>query len=127
MVSKINLLESRRQYEIDDDCVAILREHKDFLRKEHSTALDTTYVHMRPFLDVTSPYQDNEIVARAKVGHLHYWDILLKGRFDDEFEKSLVNIFKMRNQLGLEARFFMASYSARVLEAIALRLPAKPL
>ncbi len=127
MVSKINLAELCRFYEIDQDSIAILNAHKSFLFQEFAAAADAFYIHFRAFAGTSSPYQDDENLAYSREHNLRHWQIMMEGRFDAEYKKSVEAIHRMRGRLSFDPRWATSGYNfviSRVIEGIALRLPA---
>jgi methyl-accepting chemotaxis protein len=128
MVSKINLADLRRFYEIDAETIAVLKAHESFLLQEFSAALEAFYLHFRPFAGGSSPYQRDENLAYSREHNLRHWRIMMEGRFDDAYERSVEAIHNMRGHLHFEPRWCTSGYNfviERVVEGIALRLPTK--
>ncbi len=126
MVAKISAADLRQFYEIDDDCIALVEANKDFLYKEFVAALDAFYVQFKPFVQVSSPYQKDETIACSREHNHRHWQIAMKGRFDEEYEKSVETIYRMRDRFGFDPRWCTSSYNfiiARMAQGIALRLP----
>ncbi|MGH6817366.1 MAG: methyl-accepting chemotaxis protein [Methylovirgula sp.] len=128
MDSRINLADLRRFYEIDVETIALLKENKAFLFQEFVDALYAFYMHYRPVAGASSPYQSDESLAYSREYNERHWQIMIEGRFDAEYERSVEALHNMRGQLGFEPRWCPSGYNfviAWVVEAIALRLPAK--
>jgi methyl-accepting chemotaxis protein len=128
MVSKIKLADLCRFYDVDAETIAVLRVHKSFLFEEFTAALDAFYVHFRPFAGGSSPYQNVENLAYSRELNQRHWHIMMEGRFDETYEKSVEAIHNMRGRLSFEPRWCTSAYNfviSRVAEGIALRLPAK--
>ena len=51
MVPKVQFRDLRVFYELDDESVALLREHRPFLLAHFGEALDAVYRHIRQFGD----------------------------------------------------------------------------
>ncbi len=130
MDSRINLADLRRFYGIDAETIALLEQNKAFLFQEFTAAADAFYVQFRPFAGSASPYQDDENVAYSKKHNLLHWQLMIQGRFDEDYERSVEALHKMRGSLSFEPRWCTSGYNfviSRVVEGIALRLPAKGL
>jgi methyl-accepting chemotaxis protein len=128
MTSKATAADLRRFYGIDDDCAEIIRQNHDFLLHEFSAALDEAY---RLALETTSFGTRNDdagALAQARDKHIRHWHVLMRGRFDADYETSLAAIHWLRNHFGLAFRASAAwrtFITGSVLNAIALRLPRK--
>jgi methyl-accepting chemotaxis protein len=130
MVSKINLADLRRFYEIDAPTIALLQANKTFLFQEFCAAVDAFYIQFKPFAGPLSPYQDAENVAYSREHNYRHWRIMIEGRFDEDYERSVEALHKMRGRLSFEPRWCTSGYNfviSRVVEGIALRLPGKNL
>ena len=126
MVSKINPADLRQFYEVDAETIAVLKAHKSFLFQEFAAALEEFYVHFRPFAGGSSPYQNDENVAYSREHNQRHWHVMMEGRFDATYEKSLEALHNMRGRLHFEPRWSTSGYNfviSRVVEGIALRLP----
>jgi methyl-accepting chemotaxis protein len=128
MDSRINLADLRRFYEVDAETIALLQENKAFLFQEFIAAADAFYVQFRHFAGPSSPYQDDENVAYSRKYNLLHWQLMIEGRFDEDYERSVEALHNMRGRLSFEPRWSTSGYNfviSRVVEGIALRLPAK--
>ncbi len=115
---------------IDAETIALLREHKDVLFKEFVAALDAFYVRHDLLAGAESLYKSEENVAYSRECNCRHWHIMMEGRFDAEYEKSVDAIHSMRNEISFDPRCSTSGYNfvlARVVEGLALRLPAKRL
>jgi methyl-accepting chemotaxis protein len=129
MSSKTNVADLRRMYAIDDECVEILRQNFDFLLYEYAAALDAFCRTAANASNVQSHVADPTGGPLAREKYLRHWRLLMKGRFDAEYEASIAAVFRLRNDFGVDFRLSGAARSfifAAVLEAIAIRLPRKP-
>ncbi len=130
MDSRINLADLCRFYEIDAPTIALLQEHKSFLFKEFVAALDAFYVQHDLLAAADSPYKNKGNVAYSRDCNCRHWHIMMEGRFDAEYEKSVDVLHSMRSEISFDPRCSTSGYNfvlARVLEGIALRLPANML
>ncbi len=128
MVSKINLADLRRFFDIDAETIAILRAHESFLFAEFAAAVDAFYIRFRPFAGAASPYQNDANVAYSREHNLRHWHIMMEGHFDADYEKSVAALHNMRGRLSFEPRWSTSGYNfviSHVVEGIALRLPTK--
>ena len=129
MTSKSDVADLRRIYAIDDECTEIIRQNFDFLFREFSSALDAFYRVAAKSFGGDSYVGNPASVALAREKYLRHWRVLMGGRFDAEYDASIADIYRLRNDFGVDFRLSTAGRSfifAQVLEAIALRLPRKP-
>ncbi|HEY0146707.1 MAG TPA: protoglobin domain-containing protein, partial [Methylovirgula sp.] len=129
MSLKASLADLRRFYGIDAECAAILRRNRDFLSREFTAALDLFYRTAPAILGISSYINDPASVAFAREKYLRHWETMMQARFADDYADSVASIYRLRNDFGINLQLSMGGRSfilARVLEAIALRLPRKP-
>jgi hypothetical protein len=125
---KASLADLRRFYGIDAECAAILRRNHDFLLREFTQALDLFYRTAPTILGISSYINDPASVTFAREKYLRHWKIMMQARFADDCADSVANIYRLRNDFGINLPLSMGGRSfilARLLEAIALRLPCK--
>ncbi len=130
MASKFTLDDLRGFYEVDDECVAALREHKYFLLAIFAETLDPLYRHIRRFSDASSLYHLDETLVVSKENQIRHWSLVFDGRFDEEYKASAASIFEMRSRFGLDVQLYVGGYNfvaGRIIEAITLRFPTKGL
>ena len=130
MTSKSDVADLRRIYAIDDECTEIIRQNFDFLFREFSSALDAFYRVAAKSFGGDSYVGNPASIALAREKYLRHWRVLMEGRFDAEYDASIADVYRLRNDFGIDFRLSTAGRSfvfAHVLEAIALRLPRKPL
>ncbi len=120
---------SRRSFNLlDEASAATLRAHKDFVLTELALVLDGFYEHISHYPDAAAFFRDKAQMQHAKEMQLRHWGIILDGRFDEPYKKSVIKIGEVHNQLGLEPRWYMGGYNFLIgglIEAVALRLPVK--
>ena len=129
MSSNVCLAELRRFYQIDAKTISLLKAHKPFLLRKYACALEAFYAYFRPFAGTSSPYRDNEHVAVSRELNLRHWHVMIEGRFDETYARSVEALHKMRNVMSFDPRWSASGYNfviARMVEAIGLRLPSKP-
>ncbi len=130
MVSDVNLDDLRRYYQLDEECVALLRARKDFLVQIFAANIDAMYDQIRRFVDADSAYQKDETVAVAKETFVRHWSHAFDGRFDADYKASAAAVFELRCRFGLNPQGYMGGYSfimSRMIEAIGLHFPTKGL
>jgi methyl-accepting chemotaxis protein len=129
MSLKASLANLRRLYGIDAECAAILRRNHEFLLWEFTQALDLFYRTAPTILGISSYINDPASVTFAREKYLRHWEIMMQAQFADDYADSVASIYRLRNDFGINLQLSMGGRSfilARVLEAIALRLPRKP-
>lgn len=127
MIPKLNLADLRRFYQIDEETIALIQAHRDFLFQEFVAALDAFYVYFRPS---SSAYGSAEAIAQSKECNHRHWQIMVDGRFDAEYEESVEALHRMRSRIGFDPRWSPSAYNFvlyRIIEGIELRLPNAPL
>jgi methyl-accepting chemotaxis protein len=128
MVSQINFDVLRGYHEVDDQCVAILRENKDFLIEIFDEHLSKCYEHLWRLADAVSAFDREETLGIAKQSQIRHWSLLFDARFDADYHASAKLIFDMRVRFGLGPQWYTGGYcfiAARMHEAIAARFPNK--
>ncbi len=126
MVSQITFDSLRHYHEVDDQCVATLREHKAFLIEIFTEHLDGCYEHLWRFADGMSLFDRKETLGIAKERQIRHWSLLFEARFDADYHASAKLIFDMRIRFGLGPEWYTGGYcyiAARMREAIAERFP----
>jgi len=73
--------------------------------------LDRFYDHVRQFPETRNFFRDDAHIAHAKAAQIRHWGIILDGRFDAEYGRSVTAIGEVHNKLGLEPRWYIGAYS----------------
>ncbi len=73
--------------------------------------LDRFYDHVRQFPETKSFFRDDSHIAHAKAAQIRHWGIILDGRFDEDYVRSVTAIGEVHNKLGLEPRWYIGAYS----------------
>src|SRR5665213_3196774 len=104
MVSKIALVDLRGLYELDDQCIAALKEHKAFLVLAFGEAFDALLEHLDQF-QLSTPLYQNEGTVSSKELHMRHWGLILDGQFGDEYKASVRSLFLMRRRTNIESQW----------------------
>jgi methyl-accepting chemotaxis protein len=110
---------------IDNETVAALREARPFVAEVMPGILDRFYDHLGRYEETMAFFGTRAVAAHAKEMQLKHWQIIMEGRFDETYEKSVTRIGEVHNRLGLEPRWYIGGYNSLIsdlVEAIALRL-----
>ncbi len=113
---------------IDDQTVALLREARELVAEAMPPILDRFYDHVSRFSEASAFFRNREHMMHAKAMQLKHWAIILEGRFDADYEASVIRIGEIHNKLGLEPRWYIGGYNALLsdlVHEIATRMPAR--
>ncbi len=95
---------------IDEASRAALRDIRPVAMKALPAILDTFYVSIGKFPEVSKLFPRPEIVAHAEAAQLAHWDMILSAKFDDAYVKSVTRIGETHHRLGLEPRWYIGGY-----------------
>jgi methyl-accepting chemotaxis protein len=112
--------------QIDKETLAVLREARPFVADVMPGILDRFYDHLSRYEETMAFFRTRANIQHAKDMQLKHWLIIMNGKFDETYEKSVTRIGEVHNTLGLEPRWYIGGYSALItdlVEAVALRLP----
>jgi hypothetical protein len=126
MPSNISPADRCRFHQIDDQCVAILRQYKNFLMREFDAALERLNPHMASFLNPESQARFKQGAALSKEKYLRHWSIIFDGRLDQVYEDSVKSFYAARGGDKVDARLYIGSYNFLISEmsaGIRMRLP----
>ncbi|MBD1545568.1 globin-coupled sensor protein [Roseibium aggregatum] len=73
--------------------------------------LDRFYDHIGQFPETKSFFKDQAHIEHAKAAQIRHWGIILDGRFDEDYVRSVTAIGEVHNKLGLEPRWYIGAYS----------------
>ncbi len=104
---------------IDEDTVALLRSSKTTILAVLSPVLDAFYAHLGGIPETRRFFADGAAMSRAKGLQLDHWAVILDGRFDAEYDTSVMRIGEMHHRLGLEPRWYIGGYSFLISQAVA--------
>jgi hypothetical protein len=113
---------------IDDDTLAALREARPFVAEAMPAILDRFYDHLSRYEETMAFFKTRATMTHAKEMQLKHWLIIVEGRFDETYEKSVTRIGEVHNRLGLEPRWYIGGYNSLItdlVEAVALHYPQK--
>lgn len=111
---------------IDHEVLATLRQSRELVLGAMPAILDGFYRHLGRFSETASVFKTPEHVAAAKALQLRHWTIILEGRFDENYENSVISIGKAHQRMGIEPRWYIGAYNlllAGLIEAVALDTP----
>jgi methyl-accepting chemotaxis protein len=112
---------------LDRETIAALREAKPFILEQLPKVLDKFYAHVGKFADTAAFFKNRDHMDYAKRMQLQHWAIIVDGRFDESYERSVNKIGETHNRLGLEPRWYIGGYNflvAGLIEAVA-GMPAR--
>ncbi len=115
--------------QIDDETRRLLRENKDFIVSEMPGVLDGFYAHVVKYPETAAFFSSREMMTGAKNAQIRHWQTILDADFDATYEASIKRIGDTHHRIGLDPRWYIGGYNALLnglLQAIALRLPARP-
>jgi methyl-accepting chemotaxis protein len=115
--------------QIDEETRKLLREYKDFIVGELPAILDGFYDHVVKYPETAAFFKTREMMAGAKSAQLRHWQTILDANFDGAYEASIKRIGDTHHRIGLDPRWYIGGYNALLaglVQAIALRLPARP-
>jgi methyl-accepting chemotaxis protein len=119
MKSSLSHADRLRLYRIDDDCVSMLQQNKAFLMRELDAIFAGLYMYLGGFLTNTSQEQRRLAADISKQRHLKHWDIMLDGRFDQDYMNSVMNMYTLRSGQGFDREVYIGGYNYLVNEVIA--------
>ncbi|MFG1478718.1 globin-coupled sensor protein [Xanthobacter sp. V4C-4] len=103
---------------LDDDTLRLLRSSKTTIMDILDSVLDAFYAHLARTPETRRLFGHGEAMARAKTLQLKHWSVILDGRFDNEYEASVMRIGEMHHKLGLEPRWYIGGYSFLISHAV---------
>ncbi len=95
---------------INDASRAALRDIRPMAMAALPAILEEFYRTIAKFPDVQRMFPRPEIVAHAKAAQLAHWDMILSGKFDDDYVRSVTRIGETHHRLGLEPRWYIGGY-----------------
>lgn len=104
---------------LNDEARAALREIRPIAMAALPDILEKFYQTIAKFPDVQRMFPRPEIVAHAKGAQLKHWDVILSGKFDEEYVRSVTRIGETHHRLGLEPRWYIGGYKRIVSGLIA--------
>lgn len=126
-MSNKNTIKARLVYnQIDETTAALLRGNRDFIIAEMPGVLDHFYEHVGRFEETAAFFKNRAHMMSAKEAQLRHWSVIMDGRFDETYEKSITTIGETHNRIGLDPRWYIGGYSVLIngiVEVIARKLP----
>jgi methyl-accepting chemotaxis protein len=107
---------------LDRESIAALRDAKAFVLEQLPKVLDKFYDHVGRFAETAAFFKSRDHMSHAKQMQLRHWAIIVDGRFDESYERSVNKIGETHNRLGLEPRWYIGGYNflvAGLVEAVA--------
>lgn len=95
---------------INDASRAALREIRPIAMAALPAILEEFYRTIAKFPDVQRMFPRPEIIAHAKAAQLAHWDMILSGKFDEDYVRSVTRIGETHHRLGLEPRWYIGGY-----------------
>ncbi|MCZ8122161.1 MAG: methyl-accepting chemotaxis protein [Magnetospirillum sp.] len=109
---------------IDNDTRGRLRELWPLIKQAMPGSLAGFYGHVTKWPELASLFASPESMNRAGRAQETHWERLFSGRFDADYDASVVRIAQVHNRIGLQPEPYIAGY-LMVMEDIQAKLIAK--
>jgi methyl-accepting chemotaxis protein len=109
--------------EIDDKTRAILREVAPHIEKSIDTVIDSAYRHILRYPDAAKAYHGVKVEDVVKAQRKHWLEDILPATFEEDQMQKSVRLFRERQKMGLELRWYYAFYGALLRGFIAAVVP----
>jgi methyl-accepting chemotaxis protein len=107
---------------LDEQGKAAIRSLKPLIDKELPAILDSFYVRIREFPEVSRFFSDAGRAGQAKNGQLRHWARISSGDFNQEYLHSVRIIGQTHARIGLEPRWYIGGYALITEQLIAAAL-----
>ncbi len=96
---------------LSEDLLEALADNRERVLAVIPGILDRFYEHVGQFPETKNFFRDAGHIEHAKAAQTRHWGIILKGRFDEDYVRSVTAIGEVHNKLGLEPRWYIGAYS----------------
>lgn len=96
---------------LSEDLLEALTDNRERVLAVIPGILDRFYDHVGQFPETKSFFRDEGHIEHAKAAQTRHWGIILNGRFDEDYVRSVTAIGEVHNKLGLEPRWYIGAYS----------------
>ncbi len=110
MMSNTSLITRIDFVGIDNKTRETLRDIRPIAMKAMPAILDALYEKFEKFPELRKLFPRPENVAQAKAAQMKHWDMILSGKFDDAYVRSVTRIGEAHHRLGLEPRWYIGAY-----------------
>jgi methyl-accepting chemotaxis protein len=108
--------------QLDEKGAAAIRSLKPLIDQELPAILDSFYVRIREFPEVSRFFSDAGRAGQAKNAQLRHWARISSGSLDREYLHSVRTIGQTHARIGLEPRWYIGGYALITEQLIAAAL-----
>jgi methyl-accepting chemotaxis protein len=108
---------------IDDRKRAILREVTPLIERDIDQIIAKSYAHMLSYPDAAQAYRGVKVEDVIKTQHMHWVNELFPATFSEEQVQGGVTLFKKRQAMGLNLRWYYVFYAELLRGFMASALP----
>jgi methyl-accepting chemotaxis protein len=107
---------------LDEEAKAAIRSLKPLIDKELPAILDSFYMRIREFPEVSRFFSDAGRAGQAKNAQLRHWGRISSSDFNQDYLHSVRTIGQTHARIGLEPRWYIGGYALITEQIIAAAL-----